>query len=256
MVFVLLGGFALTAAIGARSRASDSKDALLILLHQPFGAVLLSTLASGLFCFGTWRIVQAVYDLDADGWEPKGLARRLVHGFAGLFYLGFACTAFSLLLGLGQTGTGDQAARDWAGWLLEKPFGSWILGAVGLAIAGTGFGIGIAGWQAEFREHLKIRRQSLPLVLALGTVGFLARSFVLVVLGMFVVFAAVDANAREAKGFAGALTTIKRQPYGSVLLGTTALGLISFGAFGFSQAIFREIETKPDQQKKAARTRY
>lgn len=145
MVFALLGGFALMAAVGARSRASDSKDALLILLHQPFGAVLLSALASGLFCFGAWRIVQAVYDLDADGREPKGLARRLVRGFAGLFYLGFACIAFSLLLGLGRTGTGDQAARDWAGWLLEKPFGSWILGAVGLAIAGTGFGIGIAG---------------------------------------------------------------------------------------------------------------
>jgi hypothetical protein len=52
------------------------------------------------------------------------------------------------------------------------------------------------------------------------------------VLGLFVVFAAVDANVREAKGFAGALTIIQQQPYGSVLLGITALGLISFGAFG------------------------
>jgi hypothetical protein len=251
VVFVLLGGFAAMAALGARSRAIDSKDALLTLLHQPFGAVLLSALGAGLLCFGAWRIVQALYDPDPDGLEPKGLARRLVHGFAGLFYLGFATVAFSLVVGLGRTGTGDQIARDWAGWLLEKPFGSWILGAIGLAIMGSGFGIGIAGWRREFREHLNLRAEPLLLVLALGTAGFLARSFVQVVLGLFVVFAAVDANAREAKGFAGALTTIQQQPYGSILLGITALGLMSFGAFCLFQAMFREIETNPTGRKPA-----
>jgi hypothetical protein len=256
VVFVLLGGFAAMAALGARSRAIDSKDALLTLLHQPFGAVLLLTLGAGLLCFGAWRIAQALYDPDGDGLEPKGLARRIVHGFAGLFYLGFATVAFSLLVGLGRTGTGDQIARDWAGWLLEKPFGSWILGAIGLAIMGTGFGIGIAGWRAEFREHLNLRAESLLLVLALGTAGFLARSFVQVVLGLFVVFAAVDANSHEAKGFAGALTTIQQQPYGSVLLGITALGLISFGAFCLFQAIFREVETNPTGRKKPAWIHY
>jgi hypothetical protein len=250
VVFVLLGGFAGMAALGARSRAIDSKGALLTLLHQPFGAVLLSMLGAGLLCFGAWRIIQAFHDPDADGCTPKGLTRRLVHGFAGLFYLGFASVAFSLLFGLGRTGTGDQIARDWAGWLLEKPFGSWILGAIGLAIMVTGFAIGIAGWRAEFKEHLNLRAEPLLLALALGTAGFVARSFVLLVLGLFVVFAAVDANAREAKGFAGALTTIQHQPYGSVLLGLTAIGLISFGAFGFFQAVFREIKSRPTGKQK------
>jgi uncharacterized protein DUF1206 len=250
VVFVLLGGFAAMAAIGARSRAIDSKDALLTLLHQPFGAVLLLTLAAGLLCFGTWRVVQALYDPDANGREVKGLTRRVVHGFAGLFYLGFASVAFSLLLGLGQSRTGDQVARDWAGWLLEKPLGSWVLAATGLAIMGTGLGIAIAGLRADFKDRLNLRAEPLLLVLALGIAGFLARSFVLVVLGLFVVFAAVDANAREAKGFAGALSSIQQQPYGSVLLGITALGLISFGAFCLVQALFREIDTKPSRSKK------
>jgi Domain of Unknown Function (DUF1206) len=250
LVFVLLGGFAGMAAIGARSRAMDSKDALLTLLHQPFGTVLLLMLGAGLLCFGAWRIVQAFYDPDGDGWKPKGLGRRLVHGFAGLFYLGFASVAFSLLLGIGRTGTGDQVARDWAGWLLEKPIGDWILGAIGLAIVGTGFGIGIAGWRAEFKRRLDLEAKPLLLVITLGMAGFLARSFVLVVLGLFVVFAAVDANAREVKGLAGALTTIQHQPYGSVLLGVTALGLMSFGAFGLFQAVYREIETKPTTRRK------
>jgi Domain of Unknown Function (DUF1206) len=87
------------------------------------------------------------------------------------------------------------------------------------------------------------------LAIALGIAGFLARSFVLVVLGLFVLFAAVDTNAREAKGFAGALTTIQRQRYGSILLGMTGLGLMSFGAFGLFQAVFREIEANPISKK-------
>jgi hypothetical protein len=252
LVFVLLGGFAAMAAVGARSRAVDSKDALLTLLHQSFGAVLLSLLGAGLLCFGAWRIVQALYDPDGDGRKPKGLTRRVVHGFAGVFYVGFATTAFSLLLGVGRTGTSDQVARDWAGWLLDKPFGAWMLGAIGLTIMGTGLGIGIAGCRAEFKSRLDLEAKPLFLVIALGTAGFLARSFVLVVLGLFVFFAAVDANAREAKGFAGALTTIQHQPYGSLLLGMTGLGLMSFGAFGFLQAVFREIEAKSIRTKTAA----
>jgi hypothetical protein len=131
-----------------------------------------------------------------------------------------------------------------------------ILGAIGLAIIGTGLGIGIAGCRAEFRKRLDLEAKPLFLVIALGTVGFLARSFVLVVLGLFVVFAAVDANARGVKGFAGALTTIQHQPYGSALLGVTALGLISFGAFGLFQALFREVETKPARRKTPAWIRY
>jgi hypothetical protein len=251
-VFVLLGGFAVMAAMGARSRAVDSKDALVTLLHQSFGALLLSGLAGGLLCFGAWRIVQAWYDPDGDGRDLTGLARRLVHGFAGLFYVGFGILAFSLLLGVGRTGTGDQIARDWAGWILERPFGVWMLGAIGLIIVGTGLSIGIAGCRAEFRRRLDLEARPLLLVIALGIAGFLARSFVLVVLGLFVVFAAVDANAREAKGFAGALTAIQHQSYGSILLGITGLGLISFGAFGFFQAVFREIEVKTIRTKRPA----
>ena len=249
LVFILLGGFAAMAAVGARSRAVDSKDALLTLLHQPFGVALLAALGAGLLCFGAWRIVQTLYDPDGDGREPKGLARRLVHGFAGLFYVGFATVAFSLLLGVGRTGTSDQVARDWAGWLLDKPFGALMLGAIGLTIMVTGLGIGIAGCRAEFRRRLDLEAKPLLLVVVLGTAGFLARSFVLVVLGLFVIFAAVDANAREAKGFAGALTTIQHRPYGSIMLGITGLGLMSFGAFGLFQAVFREIEAKPVRKK-------
>jgi hypothetical protein len=41
---------------------------------------------------------------------------------------------------------------------------------------------------------------------------------------------------------------IQQQPYGSALLGLMAIGLTAFGAFGFSQAMFRQI--KPESGRK------
>jgi Mn2+/Fe2+ NRAMP family transporter len=51
LVFCIVGTFAALAAIGARRRPADSKDALRALLAEPFGQILLTALALGLLCF-------------------------------------------------------------------------------------------------------------------------------------------------------------------------------------------------------------
>ncbi|MBV8319390.1 MAG: DUF1206 domain-containing protein, partial [Hyphomicrobiales bacterium] len=43
------------------------------------------------------------------------------------------------------------------------------------------------------------------------------------------------------KGFAGALRLIQQQPHGSLLLGTTAAGLLAFGIYGVAEAAFGRI---------------
>jgi len=45
----------------------------------------------------------------------------------------------------------------------------------------------------------------------------------------FLLYAALDSNSREAKGFAGALRLIQQQPHGFRFLGITAAGLLAFG---------------------------
>jgi hypothetical protein len=54
-------------------------------------------------------------------------------------------------------------------------------------------------------------------------------------------FAAIESNAREAKGLAGALQAIQQQRYGSVLLALTAVGFLAFGAFGIAEGAYRKI---------------
>lgn len=61
-------------------------------------------------------------------------------------------------------------------------------------------------------------------------------------IGLFLLFAAADADGGEARGLAGALGAIKQQPYGSLLLSLAAFGLLSFGAYGLAEAAFRRID--------------
>jgi hypothetical protein len=241
LVFVILAGFTAIAAVDAQTRPVDGKGALRALLTQPFGSVLLLILTVGLACFALWREAQCVLDLDRRGSDVEGLARRAVYGAAGVFYIAFASVSLSMLIGI-HTATTERTVHDWTGWLLGQPFGEAAVAAIGIAILVTGACIGIAGVRAEFRKRLALKEKPRRLVTALGCVGYLTRAVVIALIGLFVVIAALHANAHEATGLAGALLVIRRQAYGSALLGIMAVGFLAFGAYGLAEAFFRRID--------------
>ena len=242
VVFLILGTFAALAAIGAYHRAVDTKDVARAILPQPFGALLLALLAGGLLCFAAWRLAQALLDADHRGDDVKALLHRGAYGAAAIFYIGFAGVALSgALVGRRHGASSDQFAHDWTAWMLAKPFGQWIVGAIGVAIAAVGLGIGLAGCWGEFTQRLELKRGERRLIGALARFGFVVRSAVFMMIGVFLLYAALDANSREAKGLAGALRVIQEQSYGSLLLGITAAGLFAFGIYELSEGAFGRI---------------
>lgn len=241
LVFLILGYFTALAAIGARARPVDSKDALGTLLIHPLGTVLLFLLAAGLLCFAVWRGAQGILDVDDCGRDIKGVWRRAVCAGAGLFYLAFASVVLSMAAGRAGADS-ETLVRDWTAWLLRQPLGDWALGVAGLVVFASGIGIAVTGIRAEIRDYLDLKRKPRLLVSALGLAGSLTRALVFGIIGAFLVFAAIDSNAHEATGFAGALQVIKQQAYGAILLGATAVGFFAFGAFGFAEAAFRRID--------------
>lgn len=241
LVFVIVACFTAIAAVDAPTPPVDGKDALRALLVQPFGGALLIVVVAGLMCFALWREVQSILDADRLGSDAKGLARRVVYGAAGLFYLAFAFVALSMLVGV-HTASTEHMVRDWTARLLSQPFGDVVVGAIGVAIIGTGVCIGIAGVRAEFRNRIALKAKPRRWVTALGRVGYLTRAAVISLIGLFLLFAALHANAHEATGLAGALLAIKRQTYGGALLAVTAVGLLAFGAYGLAEALYRRID--------------
>jgi len=72
-------------------------------------------------------------------------------------------------------------------------------------------------------------------------VGYVARGVVFALIGVFLVRAAWDYDPKEAVGFDGALAKLQQAPYGPLLLGLTAAGLVAFGLFCLVQARYREV---------------
>lgn len=241
VVYVIIGAFAALAAVGT-GRASGQKGALQRVLEQPLGEVLLALVALGFLCFGVWRVLQAFFDADHNGREPKALARRAVYGCTAVVYAGLAVGAVAVLLGLDDGRGGDAAARDWTAFAMTKPFGRWLVAAAGAVVAGTGLAFVARGCKRAFDPELSLGETARSWVVPLGRIGFVARGIVFLLVAWFLVRAALHANAREARGLGGALRALQGEPYGSALLGTAALGLFAFGVFQFATAYYRRID--------------
>lgn|GEM_PF-4672609 len=67
IVYLMIGGYALLAAIGSGTRTAGNRGVLIALLSQPPGRALLGLLGAGLLCFGLWRALQAFADADHRG---------------------------------------------------------------------------------------------------------------------------------------------------------------------------------------------
>ena len=75
----------------------------------------------------------------------------------------------------------------------------------------------------------------------IGTIGHLARMVVFVLVGVFLLKAAIEFDPKKAVGLDGALAKLADQPYGSFLLGVVAAGLIAFAVYSVSDARYHRI---------------
>src|SRR5688572_10589542 len=238
-VYLLLGGFALLAAIRG-GRAPGSRGALSEMLDAPGGRILLGAVGVGLLAFSAWRVLQAIFDPEGHGSDPKGLALRASFITSALTHALLAVFAFSVAFGWGSPigGGEDDAARHWTAWLMSKPIGRWVVGLVGCGILAKAAIQFVQAFRGDFENRLAMERGGLRWAVPVTRVGLCARGVVFAIIGVFLVVAALKANPGEARGIAGALATLQEQAYGPWLLGVAGLGLIAFSAYGFLEAVY------------------
>ena len=252
VVYCLVGGLAVLAAIGSGGQTGGSTDALTSLLTKPFGWIWLGVIAVGLLSFALWRFVESATDADRHGTSAKGLAVRLGHAVSGLTNAGLAVSAFTLAWrGRGSDG-GDRSAQDWTAWLLSQPLGQWLTGLIGLILIGTGLGFLKKSWSGDVVEHLALPSQAQRWAVPVGRLGFAARGVVFALIGGFLVLAAVQSRSSQVKGLGETLMFIRTQPFGWALLAVTAAGLFAFGVFSFVQTRYRRIDAPDLADGKAA----
>ncbi|MCT7964302.1 DUF1206 domain-containing protein [Laspinema sp. D1] len=245
-VYGLVGILALQAAFTKGGRTTDPKGVLYTIVEQPFGQALLSFVTIGLLGYAMWRFLQAFMDTDNKGTDFKGLIERFGFGMSAVIYCGFAFTAIKLLMGNGDSGgeQSDQSAQHWTARFLSQPFGEWLVGLAGAVVMGLGFYYFYKAFSGKFRKELKIREMTPneeKWVMRAGRVGLSARGVIFTMIGWFLMQAAYQSNANEAQAIPGTLETLLRQPYGSLLLGVVAAGLVIYGLYMGVHARYRRM---------------
>lgn len=238
VVFLILGGAALSVALSGHGHPLGAAGAVNAILRQPLGNALALVIAVGLLCFAALRLTEAIDDVHGYGGDWRGLAQRASLAIAGFFYIGLGILGASIVLTGGYARNEDAEIRDWTEWALSMPAGEWLVGIAGAIVAGVGIGLAVNGFRQRFAMRLKTSEEGSGFAVVLGTIGFLARSLVFVLIGCFLIFAAWRADAREAAGFGGALLALRSERYGNALLLAAAAGLLAFGLFGVSEARF------------------
>ncbi len=238
-IYGLIGVLALQVALGAGGSTTSQEGALSEIAQQPFGMWLLIATAIGLAGYSTWRLVRA-----AVGHGPESddsTFDRIGGVVSGIGYALLCIAAVEILVG---SGSGSDGASQPTSDVLSWTAGVWIVGIAGALVIGEGLDQGYKGLSKKFLEKSKTEEMS-PQVektfTRLGIFGHLARMVVFVLIGYFLVKAAIDYNPDAAITLDGALSKLAQASYGQILLGVVAAGLIGFGLYSFADARYRKI---------------
>jgi hypothetical protein len=242
-LYAVLGLLAAQVALRGGGDDASQTGAIEAVAEQPFGTVLLALLAVGLTAYALWRLVQVATGAAGPSSLPEPVL-RLSFFVRGLGYGALAFLAWRTLLGRGG-GSGDgEHERDLTARLLELPFGVPLVVAIGVVIGLVGLYQGKVAVSRSFhqavdtstmtsREHRWFDR--------VGIAGHLARAIVYVLVGGFLVRAALRFDPDEGVGLGETLAELAAAPFGTAMLLAVAVGLVLYGGFCLVQGRYARV---------------
>jgi hypothetical protein len=132
---------------------------------------------------------------------------------------------------LGSASKSGKGEETLSAKLMSVPFGQVLVGLVGAIVISVGIAQIVKGVKQKFTEDLD--RGVQPAIKRLGTVGYCVKGIALCIIGGLFLWAAVTYDPKKAGGLDAALTTVRDQPFGTVLLAIMAAGIACFGVYCF-----------------------
>jgi Domain of Unknown Function (DUF1206) len=233
------------------AQASGS-GALQEVRRQPAGPVMLAFVAVGLAGYALWRVAQA---LSRD--TQRGRGRRADEETTALKRAGYLCgagvyfflcaQAVTLVFASSSAGSSGGASshpQPFVATVLKWPAGPVWVGLVGAAIAFGAAALIIWSIFHDYSEVLETDRMPggvFGAAVVTGVMGEAARGFLIGLVSVYLVSAAIDDNPSRAKSLDQALFSFSRLPVGPSVLLMAAAGLACFSAYSVIEALFRRI---------------
>lgn len=237
LVYGIIGLLALQVVLGRGGALTDTQGAIVALGKSPLGSAMLVLVLVGLVGYGLWGLVRAIADPLHEGTDAAGIAERIGNGLSGISYLLLALLTYGLITGgasAAQSGAQTAQLQQFAGTILSKPWGQWVIALLAVIVIGVGLLQIYQGFHPDFGLQFKsyaLSGQQRKWIERMGRFGAAARGLVFSLIGFFLGQAAANNDPSRAKGIEGVLASILGQPFGPVLLGVVAVGLIAFGVF-------------------------
>lgn len=250
-VYVLVGTLTFTSAVDFSGEGNKGKISQILqwVQDQIFGQILLAIITLGLLCYTVWRLIEAVLDTDNKGNGMHGLALRASYLSYGAVYGALTYYAARLLLSQsgGSAPPSEKDTRETvAQSLLELPYGQWLVGVFALGTAGVGvfqLYLALSGTYRSIIEEEKIDTRAKEILIRSGQIGYVARAVVWLIIGYFLLLAAIRSDSRAAGSSQTALNYLEYE-YGTLTLATVSLGLVCYGIFQFARAKYQPLIRK------------
>jgi len=229
LLHFLIGLVAIRLAMGGQGQA-DVSGAVEQLAVQPAGPLLLWTAFAACVALAIWQASDAIFDFEHLPAKKKA-GKKIKAALQAVVYTAFALTLASVATGAGSDNR--ESTSDMTANLMKAPGGVALLVAIGAAIAITGIVYAIRGFRKSFVKYLRMptQPQARTAVTTVGVVGYVAKGFALLLVGLLVIIATVTAHPEESTGLDGSLKALREQPFGVYLLAAVGAGLICYGIY-------------------------
>jgi Domain of Unknown Function (DUF1206) len=242
VMYVIIGILAIEIAFGSGGHKADQSGAVRVVGNTPFGTFLLWLLVIGFAGMTLWRLSEALYG--GPGPDGRKAGNRLIAGFKAVLYGFIAYGIIRYALGLGAPKSSNKQSVDLTSTAMRQPGGRILVGIVGLVLIGVGVWLAWRAFERKFLADLRtgeMSAQTRKVVTFLGRYGGIARGIVFAAAGLFLLIAAVTANAHKAKGIDATLRAFTKTPAGPWLLVLVAAGLVLFGAYSWAESRWRKV---------------
>jgi hypothetical protein len=237
LLWFVVAVLAAQVAAGGNERA-DRGGALQALKDQPLGTVLLVALAVAFAAHAVYRLLEGTVGRREEHDDRKRLLKRAWSLCRVVVYGSFAVSTVTFLV----TGSSREDASKPTARVMELPAGRLLVLLLGVAVVVSGLVQAVRGVREDFTKKLDMPSGwQATAVKRVGAAGLLGRGLVYVLLGSFLVQAAVAFDPDKAKGLDDSLKSLAHQPFGTVLLLLAVACLLSFALWSFVEARYRRV---------------
>ncbi len=231
ILYSVLGLIALTSA----GKIGEGTNGIFRAIQDfPVGTIILWLMVVGLLAYALFRAASTAFDIENQGSDSKGWAKRIGHAGSAIGHLALAWSAYKFATSGSDNGGGAQEA---ASGVLSMEFGGAILGVLGIAFFLAAVFQAKKGYTGEFMHRIGAGAPGGTRLL--GGAGYIARAVVFAIIGWSLVKAGfMSGGSGQVKTLGDAVASLAGE---GIVFTLVAIGLLLFGLFSLVLARYRII---------------